>query len=163
MWTLVFKRGFKHLKCYTNDVFSFSAAGNLAFHSSYIQPLDALRTGHHLTAMGQDRFTAQGYQTNLRHNHTLHQIWCQPKPHDRNHDSRKVRITHWSLPAVRHPWETVPLGFSMACKTCQLGPECLSKDATCPLCLICKIYGQIMHLRQHMHKQWCLLWACMVH
>ena len=122
MWTLVFKRGFKHLKCYTNDVFSFSAAGNLAFHSSYIQPLDALRTGHHLTAMGQDRFTAQGYQTNLRHNHTLHQIQCRPKLHDHNHDSHEARITHWSLPSVCHPWETVSLGPLMAHRTHQLGP-----------------------------------------
>ena len=35
MWILVFKRGLKHLKCYTDDVFSFSAAGNLAYYSPY--------------------------------------------------------------------------------------------------------------------------------
>ena len=35
MWILVFKRGLKHLKCYTNDVFSFSTAGDLAFYAPY--------------------------------------------------------------------------------------------------------------------------------
>ena len=32
MWILVFKRGLKHLKCYTDDFFSFLAAGNLAYY-----------------------------------------------------------------------------------------------------------------------------------
>ena len=35
MWILVFKHGLKHLKCYTDDVFSFSAAGNLVFYTPY--------------------------------------------------------------------------------------------------------------------------------
>ena len=35
MWILVFKCGLKHLKCYTDDVFSFSTAGNLAFYAPY--------------------------------------------------------------------------------------------------------------------------------
>jgi hypothetical protein len=35
MWILVFKCGLKHLKCYTDDVFSFSAASNLAYYSPY--------------------------------------------------------------------------------------------------------------------------------
>ena len=35
MWILVFKHGLKHLKCYTNDVFSFSAANNLMFYAPY--------------------------------------------------------------------------------------------------------------------------------
>ena len=30
MWILVFQRGLKHLKCYTDDIFSFLADGNLA-------------------------------------------------------------------------------------------------------------------------------------
>ena len=35
MWILVFKRGLTCLKCYTDDVFSFSPAGNLAFYAPY--------------------------------------------------------------------------------------------------------------------------------
>ena len=35
MWTLVFKWGLKHLKYYTDNIFSFSAAGNFAFYSPY--------------------------------------------------------------------------------------------------------------------------------
>jgi len=35
IWILVFKRGLKHLKCYTDDAFSFSIAGNLKFYSPY--------------------------------------------------------------------------------------------------------------------------------
>ena len=35
MWILVFKRGLKHLKCYTDDIFSFSTDGNLAFYFPY--------------------------------------------------------------------------------------------------------------------------------
>jgi len=35
MWILVFKRGLKYLKCYTDDVFSFSVAGNLSFYPPY--------------------------------------------------------------------------------------------------------------------------------
>ena len=35
MWILVFKQGLKHLKCFTDDVFSFSTVVNLAFYSLY--------------------------------------------------------------------------------------------------------------------------------
>ena len=35
MWILVFKCGLIHLKCYTDDVFSFSTAGNLTFYPPY--------------------------------------------------------------------------------------------------------------------------------
>jgi hypothetical protein len=35
MWILVFKRGLKHLKCYTDDVYSFSLARNSAFYPPY--------------------------------------------------------------------------------------------------------------------------------
>ena len=35
MWILVFKRGLKHLKCYTNNVFLFSTTGNLTFYAPY--------------------------------------------------------------------------------------------------------------------------------
>ena len=35
MWILVFQRDLKHLKCYMDDVFSFSADGNLAFYPPY--------------------------------------------------------------------------------------------------------------------------------
>jgi hypothetical protein len=35
MWILVFKCGLKHLKCYTDNVYSFSLAGNSAFYPPY--------------------------------------------------------------------------------------------------------------------------------
>src|SRR5882762_3136984 len=35
MWILVFKCGLKYLKCYTDNVFSFSVAGNLNFYPPY--------------------------------------------------------------------------------------------------------------------------------
>ena len=35
MWILVFKRSLEHLKCYTDNVFSFSTAGNLTFYAPY--------------------------------------------------------------------------------------------------------------------------------
>jgi hypothetical protein len=35
MWILVFKCGLKHLKCYTDNVYYFSVAGNLAFYPPY--------------------------------------------------------------------------------------------------------------------------------
>ena len=35
MWILVFQQGLTHLKCYTDDIFSFSTDGNLAFYSPY--------------------------------------------------------------------------------------------------------------------------------
>ena len=35
MWILVFKRGLKHLKCYTDDVFLFSTTSNLTLYAPY--------------------------------------------------------------------------------------------------------------------------------
>ena len=35
MWILVFKRGLKHLKCYMDNVFSFSTTSNLTFYAPY--------------------------------------------------------------------------------------------------------------------------------